>query len=201
MTNFIPIYPIDKVVYPEEVFSLVVTEPRYKQLIQDCLSEDKPFGLPTFEKERPLDYGTTIQILDVVDDQPNGEMKIQGRGLTVFRILEIMDELPDKQYWGAIVNYPENNQMKVHHRTSKLIFDEVKRLYQQLHLEQQLPPHDQDWISYELAHKVGLDKQQEYQLLCMMNEVQRMEFLRRHLKAVFSALDSIELLKSRISLN
>lgn len=201
MTNFIPIFLLDKVIYPGETFSLEVTESRYQQLIKDCLAEEKPFGAPVSDKERPLDFGTSIQIIAIKEHKDSNSLTVTGKGLQVFRILEIMDQIPNKPYWGAIVHYPENNQMKVHHRTSKLIFDEVKNLYHQLHIDQQLPPHHKDWVSYELAHKVGLDRQQEYQILCMMNEVQRMEFLRRHLKSISNTLDNIELLKSRISLN
>lgn len=199
MTNFIPIYLSDRVIYPGETFSLEVTESRYQQLIKDCHAEEKPFGALFTDKESPLDYGTSIQITTIKEQ--DSILTITGSGLQIFRILEVMDQVPNKLYWGAIVHYPENDQMKVHHRTSKLIFDEVKNLYRQLHIDQQLPPHHEDWISYELAHKVGLDKQQEYQLLCILNEVQRMEFLRRHLKNISKSLDSIDLLKSRISLN
>jgi|SRR5690606_29226842 len=201
MTNFIPIYPQQRVVFPDEVFSFEVTEQRYRQLIKDCQSEDKPFGLPTSDRENNMDYGTTVQILEMEMMDGQEKLKIKAKGISVFRILEVMDHLPDKPYWGAIVHYPENDQLKVHHRTSKLIFEEVKKLYQQLQLEQLLPLHEDDWTSYELAHKIGLSKQQEYQLLSILNEVQRMEFIRRHLRELFSALDSIALLKSRINLN
>ena len=37
----------------------------------------------------------------------NGEMDIKTKGIKVFRILEVIKEVPDKLYSGAIVNYPD----------------------------------------------------------------------------------------------
>jgi len=47
MTNFIPIFPLGIVVYPGENLNLHIFESRYKQLIQECYSDAKPFGIPS----------------------------------------------------------------------------------------------------------------------------------------------------------
>ena len=46
MTNFIPIFPLSIVVYPGEDLNLHIFEPRYKQLIAECIATKKPFGIP-----------------------------------------------------------------------------------------------------------------------------------------------------------
>ena len=46
MTNFIPIFPLGLVVYPREPLHLHIFEPRYRQLINECLQSGKPFGIP-----------------------------------------------------------------------------------------------------------------------------------------------------------
>ena len=40
----------------------------------------------------------------------NGEMDIKTQGEKVFRILEVIKEIPEKLYSGAIVNYPVNHE-------------------------------------------------------------------------------------------
>ncbi len=52
MTNFIPIFPLGIVVYPQEQLNLHVFEPRYKQLVKECLTEQKPFGIPPLSIKR-----------------------------------------------------------------------------------------------------------------------------------------------------
>src|ERR1700712_2391892 len=106
MINFIPIFPLGLVVYPGESLNLHIFEPRYKQLIQECKALDKPFGIPAVIGDRLQDYGTVVRIKEITAVQDNGEMDIKTEGEKVFRILEVIKEIPDKLYSGAIVNYP-----------------------------------------------------------------------------------------------
>src|SRR5688572_29837433 len=110
MTNFIPIFPLGIVVYPGEQLNLHIFEPRYKQLTKECFEQKKPFGIPTVIDNKLQDFGSLVEILEITNVQENGEMDIKTRGETVFRILEIIKEIPDKLYSGAIVNYPDNNE-------------------------------------------------------------------------------------------
>src|SRR5690349_19282975 len=106
MTNFIPIFPLSIVVFPGEKLNLHIFEPRYKQLISDCVSSQKPFGIPTVLKENVAEMGTLVQIKEVSKVYEDGRMDIKTEGIAVFKILEVIKELPEKLYSGAIVNYP-----------------------------------------------------------------------------------------------
>lgn len=57
MINFIPIFPLDIVVYPGEHLNLHIFEPRYKQLIRECLDEQKHFGIPSVQKKTYAGHG------------------------------------------------------------------------------------------------------------------------------------------------
>lgn len=201
MTNFIPIFPLDVVVYPEEIIRLHIFEPRYKQLVRECVTEQKQFGIPVVIENRMLEYGTLIEPLKITKEFEDGSFDIQAKGTQVFRILEIVKTLPEKLYSGAIVTYPENDKMKVHPNLSKLIYTEVQRLYTLLNIENMLQEDKPEWTSYDIAHKLGLTREQEYELLSIFNEVQRMEYLRRYFNSIMPEVDNIELLKSRINLN
>lgn len=201
MTNFIPIFPLDTVVYPDEILALHIFEPRYKQLINECIAEHKQFGIPVSYENKIHEYGTLAEITEVSETYEDGSMDIKVKGIQVFRILEVVPTLPEKMYSGAIVNYPENDKMKVHPNLSKLIYDEVKRLYTILNIENRMPKEEQEWSSYDIAHKLGLTREQEYELLSIFNEVQRMEYLRRYFNSIMPELDDLEILKSRINLN
>ena len=58
-----------------------------------------------------------------------------------------------------------------------------------------------DWVSYDIAHTVGLSEEQEYEILTILNETQRMEYIRRHLKSMLGVVKELEKLKARIMLN
>lgn len=110
MTNFIPIFPLGIVVYPGEELNLHIFEPRYRQLINECREQGKPFGIPTVIENRLQDFGSLVEITEIVKVHENGEMDIRTRGQRVFRILEVIRSIPDKLYSGAIVNYPDNRE-------------------------------------------------------------------------------------------
>src|SRR6476619_6142384 len=98
MTNFIPIFPLGVVVYPGEELNLHIFEPRYKQLIEECNTSSKPLGIPIVIKNSLNELGTLVDITEITTKYPNGEMDIKTKGQKVFRILEVIKELPDKLY-------------------------------------------------------------------------------------------------------
>ena len=108
MTNFIPVFPLGIVVYPGESLNLHIFEPRYKQLVSECYTEGKPFGIPTVINNKLQEMGTLVRITEMVKVYDNGEMDIKTQGMRVFRVLEMIRNVPDKLFSGAIVNYPEN---------------------------------------------------------------------------------------------
>jgi len=201
MINFIPIFPLNIVVFPGEQLNLHIFEPRYKQLINECLKDGKPFGIPSVLKSKIEEYGTLMEITDLVKEYDNGELDIRTRGLKVFRVLEVVSELPEKEYSGAIVDYPPNVMEHGETKISKIILDEVKRLYALLNVEEKFPAHLEGMISYEVGHYVGLSRQQEYELLCILTEVQRLEYIRRHLHQMVPMLKELEEMKARIQRN
>src|ERR1700740_1849992 len=112
MINFVPIFPLNLVAYPGEQVNLHIFEPRYIQLVKECVESKKPFGIPVVIKDQVQDYGTLMQISEVVKSYDDGKMDIVTVGGSIFRVLEVIKEVPDKLYYGAIVDYPENDQRK-----------------------------------------------------------------------------------------
>lgn len=52
-----------------------------------------------------------------------------------------------------------------------------------------------------MAHHAGLSLEEEYELLQLLHELQRQEYLKRHLKKVIPVIAEMESLKKRIKLN
>ena len=200
MTNFIPIFPLGIVVYPGEHLNLHIFEPRYKQLISECHSEKKPFGIPTVIENRLQDFGTVVTITEITTVHDNGEMDIKTEGNTVFRILEVIKEIPDKLYSGAIVDYPPNEtQLKV--SLMAQVITSVRELHRLLNINKELKKPDEQLSSYDIAHHAGLTLEEEYELLGLLREDQRLEYLKRHLNKVIPMINGIENLKEKIQMN
>lgn len=200
MTNFIPIFPLGIVVYPGEHVNLHIFEPRYKQLIHECYSQKKQFGIPTVIENRLQDYGSLTEITELTKIYDNGEMDIKTKGSKIFRILEVIKEVPDKLYSGAIVNYPETNE-DGNKELMKKVMNSIRELHKLLRVDKQFKKQDEEVKAYDVAHHIGLSLEEEYEMLHLLQERQRQEYLKRHLTKVIPLVAEMEQLKEKIKLN
>jgi hypothetical protein len=200
MTNFIPIFPLGIVVFPGEDLNLHIFEPRYKQLITDCFAEAKPFGIPTVLKNGLSERGTLVEVKEIVEVYEDGKLDIKTKGVSVFRILEVVKSIPEKLYSGAIVNYPLNEERQ-YIPLLKIVVKSIRDLHEVLKLNKRFSKPDDELLSYDIAHHVGLSLEEEYELLGLLREDQRLEYIKRHLNKVLPVVSEIEALKDRIKLN
>jgi Lon protease-like protein len=201
MTNFIPVFPLGIVVYPGEMVNLHIFEPRYKQLVNECYTEGKPFGIPTVIDNRLNEMGTLVKITELVKVYDNGEMDIRTQGMRVFRVLEMIKAVPDKLFSGAIVNYPDNIEGPGKRDLMNKVISAVRELHKLLNISKDFHKPDEELVTYDIAHHAGLTLEQEYELLGLLQEVQRQEYLKRHLGKVLPVIAEMETLKERVKLN
>lgn len=200
MTNFIPIFPLGIVVYPGEHLNLHIFEPRYKQLITECNEQKKSFGIPTVLENKMQDFGSLVTIAEISKVYDSGEMDIKTKGEKVFRVLEVIKEVPDKLYSGAIVNYPDTYE-KGNIELMRKVMAGIRDLHRLLKVTKEFNKPDDEIRCYEVAHHIGLSLEEEYELLGLLDERQRQEYLKRHLTKVIPMVAGMEQLKEKIKLN
>ena len=200
MTNFIPIFPLEIVIFPDEKVNLHIFEDRYKQLITDVKREKKLFGIPPVIKNKIAETGTQVEIAKIVKQYEDGQLDITVKGVGLFRILEIIDSIPAKLYSGAIVKHliiEDGNSEK----RLKAVVTAVRELHRLLNITKDFKKPDEQLTSYDIAHHAGLSVDEEYELLNLLHEDQRIEYLRRHLKKIIPVVAGAEELKKKIQLN
>jgi hypothetical protein len=97
-TKTIPIFPLDLVLFPNQELPLKIFEPRYKQMIDDCILSEKEFGvclsnsqMTVSNWEAPYSIGTIAKIIDCKDvDATSGHLHINTKGHNRFRIIQII---------------------------------------------------------------------------------------------------------------
>ena len=160
MTNFIPLFPLGIVVYPGELLNLHIFEPRYKQLIKDCFEAGKPFGIPSVIADKVSEMGTLVQVKEISKTYEDGKMDIKTSGSEVFKILELIKDLPEKLYSGAIVTYPENGGNGSAAKM-KGIIKGIRELHKRLGVTKEFVKPDNELNSYDVAHHAGLSLDDE----------------------------------------
>jgi uncharacterized protein len=200
MTNFIPLFPLSIVVFPDEELNLHIFEPRYKQLINDCFEAKKPFGIPTVLNNQIMEYGTLVEIVEITKLYDNGEMDVKTKASLIFRMLEKIEELPDKLYHGAIVTYPSTKYIGSAPLMKKVL-ESIRALHVFLNVAKDFKKPDEALLSFDVAHHAGMGLEDEYQLLEFEQELHRQEFIKRHLVKVLAVMGQMDLLKNKIKLN
>lgn len=194
----LPLFPLQSVFFPGETVPLHIFEERYKQLINDCRDEAITFGIPVFI-DNSVEYGTEVQLVEVVNTYDSGEMDVVCVARQVFKILTFDNEMEGKLYAGGIVEFLDsNNDAELSLRQE--VYDKMKKLYDLMSV--QFPPIPLDkFNSYAFGHKMGLSFEQEYELLKQSNETRRLQYIATHLDTTTTVLEQINRTKAVIEMN
>lgn len=195
-----PIFPLPLVVYPGESLNLHIFEPRYQQLIRECADRRIPFGIPAVVNNKLGGLGTLVELIEITQVHENGEFDIKTRGLEIFRMVELVKVVTGKLYSGAVLEFLENDLTRDAELTRQVLA-EVKLMHKLLKVEKSFGQPGAALRSYDVAHHAGLSLEQEYELLGILAEIKRLEYLSRHLAKMLPLVVEMESLKAKIQLN
>jgi Lon protease-like protein len=85
----IGLFPLGIVLLPTEQVPLHIFEPRYRELIGECISDGSDFGLVLADDEGMRRIGTRATIVEVVDRFPDGRLNVIIEGGERFRLVEL----------------------------------------------------------------------------------------------------------------
>ncbi len=194
----LPLFPLQSVFFPGETVPLHIFEERYKQLILDCRKEAVTFGIPVFINNT-ISYGTEVQLVEVVTTYESGEMDVVCIARQVFKVLSFENQIEGKPYAGGDVQFldMENDASE---ELRKEVLERVEELYGLMDVPFTKTSPKQ-FNSYSLAHKMGLSFEQEYELLQISNETDRLYFIKTHLENTTSVLNEVKRTKGIIEMN
>lgn len=199
MQKTLPLFPLNLVVFPGEDLNLHIFEPRYRQLVNECLASESTFGIPVFMDNKLSGYGTEVHITTLHKRYDDGRMDIKTKGLRPFQLLNFENPVSGKLYAGGEVQPIEPGDSFSPHLDALLQL--IERLYDLLQINtDEIRPYESN-LSYRIGHKVGLSIEQEYELLTLETESERQQFLIRHLDKVIPVISEMERTKQRIRMN
>jgi len=203
MMNFLPLFPLNLVVYPGERLNLHIFEPRYRQLINEAYDNDTTFGIPTYLNEQLQDYGTEVRVEEITKVYDDGRMDIKTRGLRIFSIVEFVKVVPEKLFSGAIVSFQDDEvEENVQSTVNKMMVQYSQQLYEVLRLDFWEKVKDKPTIlSFDVGHHVGFTTEQEYDLLRIRKESHRQLAIVKHLKKILPIVTEAEKLREKVKLN
>ena len=180
-TVAIPLFPLHSVLFPNGALPFRIFEPRYLEMISDCLKHNQGFGVclirtgsETGNAAEVYDTGTLSEIT-YFNTQPDGLLGITASGKQRFEI--ISKQIKPNQLMIAEVqllpNEPETSIPEEYAGAVELL----RKLFQQLSypfakIEKRY--HDASWVGCRLAELLPLDLEKKQQFLQLNDPVERL---------------------------
>ena len=176
MARLLPLFPLELVLLPGETLPLHIFEPRYKEMIGECVDSKQPFGLVrAMEKQGLARVGCSADIVTVTKTYEDGRMDILTHGQRRFEVLDVNQE---RAFVQADVLYfddePDGDAPSSEQCQRALTLQ--RELLSLGGLEQEMDAsHPQ--LSFHLAGHVPLDLDFKQMLLGVRSEKERLEAL------------------------
>jgi Lon protease-like protein len=197
MKRTLPLFPLNLVAFPYQNLNLHVFEPRYKELIADCIKEKSTFAIPSYVKNK-VEYGTEMEIREVTKVYDDGRYDIKTRGKRVVKVLDMENPYQNKKYAiGAIEEIPNKNNADL--ILKEEIYEAVQEMYDLVEVDNRKL--SMDFQVFDIAHQIGLSTEAEYELIQLTEERQRQRFVLDHLKVILPKLRDIQRSKELIQMN
>ncbi|TML16404.1 MAG: peptidase S16 [Actinobacteria bacterium] len=188
------LFPLGMVLLPRERAPLHVFEPRYRELIGECLAEGREFGLLLGDDEGLREIGTRAAVIEVVDRFPDGRLNVVVEGRERFRLVELTD---GRSFATADVE-PIADEASVSEQEDR---DRVLEVYRELAELVEAEVDEPGPDSVEIAARVDFGAERKQALLELTSEAERLEVVRDLLRQAIEGIELERELAERSSLN
>ncbi len=185
LSLLLPIFPLELVLLPGVPLPLHIFEPRYKEMIAECLEQKKPFGIVRASSEGVADVGCTAEIMAVTKKYDDGGMDILARGVERFEVIEVNEDRAFLQAEIAVMEDEPDMAPTEMVAQAVLLHAEIAKLAGE---DPSGPEEDARNLSFLLAGSLPLDLDFKQSLLATLSEAKRLEAVVGYFQAVLPGL-------------
>lgn len=179
MSQLLPLFPLDIVLFPKMVLPLHIFEERYKQMIGECLRGATPFGVLYTHDRTTERIGCRAGILKVLKKYDDGRMDLLTQGGERFETLHFDTSASYLQGWTepfADRDGAESPDRKAVERLLEL-YRETARILKRSELEKvELSPGNRG-LSFQMAAAFPFPKKVKQRVLEGRSETERVAIL------------------------
>ena len=190
----LPLFPLGVVLLPGEPIPLHIFEPRYKEMVRECIDGDRPFGIVYASEEDVATVGCTARIERVAARYSDGRLDIVAVGEARFHVETIHR---DRSYLTADVSGLEDEPDAGAQGVRSSAIARHLKLLEMAGEEPDPQRYDQGLpASFVIARNAGLDLADKQKLLEMVRESDRLRTLSDHLEGLLVRLKKARDLRS-----
>jgi Lon protease-like protein len=193
-----PLFPLGIVALPEEVIPLHIFEERYKTMMNECLDDEREFGIVWLSDSGLREIGCACRIEQVLERMDDGRLNLLARGTRPIRVLERQGHLA---YPAGLIEYVEDRADPVDPELLRTARETYAELVKRATDREPGPDELADMTAYAMAATVdfGLDAKQG--LLDLRSENARLRLVTRLFRAAMKRLDFVDRAQARARSN
>jgi Lon protease-like protein len=184
------------VLFPTERIPLHIFEPRYVELIEECLADGSEFGLVFADGDSFHQIGTRAAVTDVVERLDDGRLNVVVEGVDRFRVLEVTE---GRSFTTADVE-PVTDDDEAPADLSRAL-EVFTALAAEAESDVDVPDGDSPQLDFELAARVDFAPEDKQELLASTSPAARAERLGELLELALEAVRTEKQLRERAGQN
>jgi Lon protease-like protein len=193
-----PLFPLGIVALPFEAVPLHIFEPRYREMVAECLESKSEFGIVWASEDGLRQIGCACEISEVLERHEDGRMDILTRGTRPFRLVEAHEHLP---YPTGTVEWLDDKPEESDSETAEAAHQAYADLVEQATDAEPERERVEAMSAYAMAATVDFGLEAKQGLLSLRSENARLRLVTRLLRAALKRLDFIERAQARARSN
>jgi Lon protease-like protein len=185
VSSLIPLFPLDVVLLPSTPLPLHIFEPRYKEMIAECLVQNRIFGVVRALEQGLAEVGCTAEIVTVVKEYPDGRLDLVAEGRNRFEIVAVNQDRTFLQGEVLMINDEPGAPPQEDAARAAQLHSELLAI---AGAKQDLSTADPSLLSFYLAGSLPLDLDFKQKLLSLRSEADRLSILITYLETLIPNL-------------
>ena len=203
MTKYLPLFPLDIVLFPKMVLPLHIFEERYKEMIGECLRTKTPFGVLYAHDQTTERIGCLARILKVFKKYEDGKMDLLTRGGGRFEIVHFDTAASYLRGWSE--PYADKDQAASPEKgeVDRLLelYRETSHILNKKEADKVLISPGYEGLSFQIASTFALSKKVKQQVLEGRSEKERVAILTAYFNESLPRLRRTEFAAKRAGSN
>lgn len=182
VASLLPIFPLPLVLFPTIPLPLHIFEPRYKEMVSECMDQNAVFGIIHAKQDAMAEVGCTARILEVLKRYEDGRLDILTQGQRRFEVVHVNQE---RSFLRAEVTYFDDEGSDAGGEAREQLVQLHKQLLA-LSGEQnpEIPSESLPELAFDVAARVPLDLEFKQSLLTLRSESERVSSLIAYYQAL-----------------
>jgi Lon protease-like protein len=193
-----PLFPLGLVALPSELIPLHIFEQRYKTMMNECLRDEREFGILWLADDGLREIGCACEIAEVLERMEDGRMNLVARGTRPFRVLERQGHLA---YPAGVVEFLDDREGDTDADAALAAHEAYADLVRRATDRDPSAEELAEMTAYAMAATVDFGLEAKQGLLDLRSENARMRLVTRLFRAAIKRLDFVDRAQARARSN